>query len=317
MRLLLAVVFAFSVVIPAACTRIPKGIEKTVVFIYSESDGAPQHADGTGFLLGVPVPDHPERSWTYLVTAQHVLHVNGQDLNSPFREVVYVRFNQMKGIAALAELDLRESGANQNVFLDSDRSVDVAVVPIYIPIPGGVQVDGLLLSDDMLVTAEDFKKYNIGVGTDMFFTGMFAPYQGLMRNSPIVRFGKLAMIPDEKINFGGRYEDAYLVETFSFGGNSGSPVFFYPGQDNTPGALLIGTTVLKVAGVMQGFFGDIEPIQLARPTNEQGPSVPVSQSNSGIAVVIPAQHIRNILDSPVLKALRDASLMQSQGQVPK
>jgi hypothetical protein len=187
------------------------------------------------------------------------------------------------------------------VFLESDASIDIAVIPFGIR---STEYDLLLLPENMLVTQDDFKSYNIGVGCDMFFTGMFAPYQGKKRNQPIVRFGKLAMIPDEKITFGGTQIDAYLVETFSFGGNSGSPVFFYPSADNTPGRLNLGQQPIKIAGVMKGFFGDIEPIMLVQPTDLVPQVVPVSQSNSGIAVVIPAAHIREILHSDALERQR-------------
>jgi hypothetical protein len=112
------------------------------------------------------------------------------------------------------------------------------------------------------------------------------------------------MIPEEKIPFDNMKIDAYLVETFSFGGNSGSPVFFYPSGENTPGALTVGTQVIKVAGVMKGFFGDVEPILMAQTTSTTGHIIPLSKGNSGIAIVVPADHVREILDSQALENRR-------------
>jgi hypothetical protein len=52
---------------------------KTVVFIYTDQDGSPDHADGTGFLMYVPVPSQPELKWTYLITAKHVVYEDGDN----------------------------------------------------------------------------------------------------------------------------------------------------------------------------------------------------------------------------------------------
>jgi hypothetical protein len=113
------------------------------------------------------------------------------------------------------------------------------------------------------------------------------------------------MIPDEKVTFSGTASEGYLMEAFSFGGNSGSPVFFYPAPDNTPGALILGPRPIKIAGLMRGFFGDYEPIQLAQtPTSAPGLTIPVSNGNAGIAFVVPAKFISEILHSADLESLR-------------
>jgi hypothetical protein len=204
-------------------------------------------------------------------------------------------------------VNLISSGQDQSVFFHSDPSVDIAVIVIT---PTDVDaIDIKSLPENMLVAADDFKNLNIGVGTDMFFTGMFTSFLGEKRSYPIVRFGKLAMIPDEKIALPGLpAAEGYLMEAFSFGGNSGSPVFFYPASDNTPGRLILGPRPIKIAGVMRGFFGDYEPIQLL-PTQtaaqgQPGQSIPVSNGNSGIAFVVPARFISEILHSPELENLR-------------
>jgi hypothetical protein len=185
--------------------------------------------------------------------------------------------------------------------------VDIAVIPIKLPDTDSFDVK--VLPEDMLGSTDDIQKLHIGVGTDMFFTGMFTPFLGEQKSYPIVRFGKLAMIPDEKIKFGGIATEGYLMEAFSFGGNSGSPVFFYLSADNTPGMMMLGPPVIKIAGVMKGFFGDIEPIGLLQPpTAVPNQGIPVSQGNTGIALVVPAKFIKEILDSPALETIRQRDL---------
>jgi hypothetical protein len=77
------------------------------------------------------------------------------------------------------------------------------------------------------------------------------PYQGVRRNFPIVRHGKLAMISDEPIPWSdGVTEDLYLADLMSFGGNSGSPVLLRLGGVSETGAISGYRYVLL--GVMQG-----------------------------------------------------------------
>lgn len=285
------------------CAPIPQEITKTVVFIYNGPDGTPAQADGTGFFVSIPSPPVPGRLWGYLVTAKHIVVTDKNDLNSPLLSNLWVRVNMKSGGTSMYKLDLITSGNNQTLFFNSDPTVDIALFSI-----GRFdkdKMDSVFLPEDMLVSTDDFQKLNIGVGTDMFFTGMFTGFLGERKSYPVVRFGKLAMIPDEKVTFSKTASEGYLMEAFSFGGNSGSPVFFYPSADNTPGALILGPRPIKIAGLMRGFFGDYEPIQLAQTsTSAPGQTIPVSNGNTGIAFVVPAKFISEVLHSPVLENRR-------------
>jgi hypothetical protein len=74
----------------------------------------------------------------------------------------------------------------------------------------------------------------------------------------------------------------YLMETGSSEGNSGSPVFFQAGADGAPGAAPAGNSIFKLAGIVQGAFGDLQ----------------------GIAAVIPAYALRELLFSDQAKQQR-------------
>jgi len=195
-------------------------------------------------------------------------------------------------------LPLVISGPEQTLFLHSDESVDIAVIPI-----AGKDLDPLdlvELPESWLASSDDIASNHIGVGTDVFFEGMFTPYLGQQKSYPIVRFGRVAMLPDEKISFRGIEIEAYLLETLAFGGNSGSPVFFYLGADREPGSMMLGPPTIKIAGVMEGYYQDLTPITVVQPASSDNQMIPVSAQNAGIAVVIPAQKVRDILNSAVL-----------------
>ena len=115
----------------------------------------------------------------------------------------------------------------------------------------------------------------------------------------IVRFGQVALITEEKIDWKGEKTDLYLIEAGSFGGNSGSPVFFYLGSEREPGSIIVGPPVLKIAGVMQGTFLDAQEIKVA-----QTKATPFSLSNMGIAAVVPCYKLYEILHSEEIKKIR-------------
>lgn len=147
------------------------------------------------------------------------------------------------------------------------------------------------LPQRMITTEKDFQDLKITEGTEVFFTGLFTPYLGIRRNYPIIRFGKVALITDEKINFA-REEKAnlYLIESGSYGGNSGSPVYFYLGSDRDPGKIIFGPPLVKLAGIMSGTFQDHQPIKLI----ETAP-IALAPSSMGIAAVVPAYKLHEIL----------------------
>jgi len=142
----------------------------------------------------------------------------------------------------------------------------------------------------MVMTQEQFRKEEIRDGTDMFFTGLFGSYAGEKRNYPIVRFGKVALISDEKISWeenGSRQQlDLYLVEAMAWPGNSGSPAFFHLGIERRPGEIVVGRDSVWLAGVVKGLW-----------------HLP-GLGHTGISAVVPAYKLHEILFSDELKGLR-------------
>ena len=117
------------------------------------------------------------------------------------------------------------------------------------------------------------------------------------------------MFPDDPIewrDYQGQPEQhaqLYLIETQSYGGNSGSPVFFSLGADRSPkSGFILGSPVIKLAGVMRGRFNDTSPVLgfIQNPTA----STPVTLPSIGIAAVTPSYFLHEILFSDELKKFR-------------
>lgn len=203
--------------------------------------------------------------------------------------------NTRDSLSQKVVFSLNAEDPNKNIFVHKDSTVDIAVIPWF---PNQEEFDFKIIPEDYFKNKSDFN--NITEGTEVFFTGMFTPYLGDRRMYPIVRFGRVALVTDEKIQWDNNEKTKlYLIESASYGGNSGSPVFYYLGASRGDGNLYAGSPVIKLMGIMKGFFNNITPIQVI---NTQ--SIPVSISNVGIAAVTPSFYLNEILFSKEMVSLR-------------
>ena len=293
----------------ARAETIPAEIKKAVTFVFPADAHGNLLRDqrtnnpipyGTGFFVGVKDTGGPG-IYVYLVTAKHVLRDGrGGDFAR-----VYLRLNKLQGDAEFVPMDLIQSG-HRVVCTHTDPSVDIAVVPA---LPSQTIFDFKVLPEDMLTTKATFGEFNIAEGSDVFFLGLFATYYGEHKNNPIFRFGRVAMLPDDPIGwiyYPGQPEQhaqLYLIETQSYGGNSGSPVFFSLGSDRSPKqGFILGSPLIKFAGIMRGRFNDPNPTlgTLQSPTA----STPITLPSIGIAAVTPSYFLHDILFSDELKKHR-------------
>ena len=186
-----------------ACARvgageaIPHEITKVVTFIFLSPDGGKSFTpNGTGFFVGVKIST--DQFKVYLVTARHVL----KDSSGQYYPTVSIRLNKKDGGSQMITLPLTEKGgafvkgAATVYEHPTDHTVDLAVIPL---LPSQSIFDFQFIPDEMLTTKDTFQELNISEGSDVFFSGLFAQFIGQTRNYPITRFGKVAMMPTEKI----------------------------------------------------------------------------------------------------------------------
>src|SRR2546423_15596538 len=158
----------------------------------------------------------------------------------------------------------------------------------------------------MIATDHMIEHNAIGIGDELFVTGLFSHRHGHRRNIPISRTGIIASMADEPfIEDTGELYDAYLVEMRSIGGLSGSPVFVY--LDKTRFYSYAASFnesqdwVFFIIGLIRGHWS-LEKKSAAIDTieeegDEQGE---VERLNTGIAQITPALEILNLLyNSPI------------------
>lgn len=263
----------------------PPEVKQCVVFLYGE-EADRTYGAGTGFLVGVDHPKLRGRILTYLVTAKHCIQ---RQKSGAYYPRVFVRINLRTGDSELKPVGLTPTGLGKNVYVHSDPAVDLAVIPFE---TDEWKHEVRVIPESMMTGEDVFQKLGLGEGTDVFFTGLFTPYSGARRNYPIVRFGRVALVTPERIEWKKGFKTPlYLVETAAFGGNSGSPVFFYLGSDRTPGALVVGPPELQFAGVVTFAFQEKRNLEVKATAKPE----PKSVENLGVTGVVPSYLLREIL----------------------
>ncbi len=278
---------------------IPQDFKKVVAFILTLNAEMKFIPWGTAFFVEVVHPKNDNLVFTYLVTAKHVLQTEDRKSWQP---IVYIRLNKVDGGSEIIPMPIILSGDKRSVYLHPDNTVDIAVIPVrFGPLKSIIDVKSI--RSDMITTKDDFNNLHIEEGSEVFFTGLFSPFIGALKNYPIVRFGRVALITNEKIKFVDYEANLYLIETGSFGGNSGSPVYFYLGIDRYLGGVYAGPPIFKLAGIMSGTFRDIQKIELIETSK-----IPIAPSSMGIAAVVPAYKLHELLFGNELKLMREKNM---------
>ena len=241
------------------------------------------------------------QGFVYLVTNRHMA-----DPQSNGRSALVVgnsiRVNLKTPINGLQSIEMPiPLGPNLHWCFPSDAAVDLAVIGWA---PDIKIVDFSPFPVSMFAARSAFDGMNITEGSGVLLTGFFYQFPGQKKIEPIVRQGILAMLPDEDMTTTlGKPGHVYLADVHVFGGNSGSPVFVnvkYPPQ----GVMWLGSFPYRLLGVVSGYFYETQDFTLQVATTLSGKA----DANSGISVVVPADELKKILDSPELQAQRDAEV---------
>ena len=284
-------------------------MKKTVVFIQAvciekDAKGAPiqQGYSATAFLLSFPDPRlAPNTSFTYLVTNKHLTQP-GIEKGSPCSPIAYYLRLDLKAPDASGSYTTvgRIPPTAFNWTYSDDPSVDLAITPIGLDTS---KLDIIFLPSTLLLSDSDIKQNRVEEGDSTLFTGLFIQLVGQSHSEPIIREGKIAMMPREKVPTTLRsLGDIYLVDCHVFGGNSGSPIFVNLAGQRENG--LIAGLNYKLLGVVSGYVKEEASFALQTVAAYAG----TLDSNSGVAVVVPAQQLLNLLDAPTLKAQREQTI---------
>lgn len=271
---------------PEIFMRVPDEIRKCVVFLLAHKNGKGLVLAGTGFFVGynVTLSFGKNLSFIYLVTAKHVIE---EALAYCDDASVHIRIN-LHGVGATT---LKTAGDQWKSH--PDKTVDIAVCG-HLNIPQSVY-DYLVYPLDGTATSDVIAAEKIGVGDEVFLTGLFTAHFGKDKNLPVVRIGSIAAMPEEKVATIYGETEAYLAEMRSMGGLSGSPVFVHIGNPRMPGVIVSTgrTSAFYLLGLIHGRW-NFQPKEVFIDDLEAG-KLYMEAVNMGIATVMPAHKIKEFI----------------------
>ena len=289
-------------------SRVPDIFARSVGFLLFKSKGREELSfAGTCFLVQYPLST-PGRAMQYLVTAAHVIAYISQN---SVDGTVYVRVNRVSG-----EIAHVRSHPSDWIRHPTDPFIDVAVCQWQphdfddVRSPESAKaapMDLIPVGTDLFASPSILRDRDVGIGDDVFAIGLFSRFVGSAKNMPIVRKGSVALMPDEPVptrKFGNI--EAYLIELRSIGGLSGSPVFLYHVGSRVVRGQIDGAGLFYFLGLVHGHWDTPKSRKTGvRRSNRKVVSpFEAEKVNLGIAVVIPAQKIVEVLDHPGLKKIR-------------
>lgn len=291
-----------------AASTAEEQLTKAVGFItvpYKDG-GTIRSVSGTCFLVYVPDERLGKgQGFVYIVTNRHVATAEGVDPKALLPEVL-IRVNRTaleKGSAvvqATVPLD-----ATVHWHFPTDETIDLAVLPAA-PRPNTFDITVIPVS--FFATTDIMKSEQIGIGSSVFFIGFFLQFPGTTRVEPIYRQGVIAMMPADPMEMTDgkdqkfiQREHLYLADAHAFHGNSGSPLFVQASGMRNGSFRMFGGFPYQLVGVVNGFIPERDDIQVSGAATFESSSEP----NSGILTFVPAQELKDLLDSPELQKLRD------------
>lgn len=273
---------------------VPDQVRKCVVFIGYKSSSGEYLLAGTGFFVSRPSRGDIEGyGFSYLVTAKHVI----DGIKATGADRIALRVNLTSGKAHWVETSL-----DQWDFHPTDPTVDVALMRCSIP----DTADHVASPLQMFVNEKIIEDVQVGVGDEVFVSGLFAFHYGEQKNIPIIRVGNIAAMPEEPVRSSLGPIDAFLIEARSIGGLSRSPVYVHVPMVRTwkvrPELAGREGSVFYLLGLMHGHWD----IPTSEPTDDLSEDSLNSQRvNVGIAIVIPAAKILEVITQPMIREDED------------
>jgi hypothetical protein len=173
--------------------------------------------------------------------------------------------------------------------------------------------DFFALSLDLFVDETcEIQGWPIFPGDEVVLYGRFITHEGLQRNKPVMRFGNISMLPDANalVRIEADHDQlAFLVECRSLSGFSGSPAFVHLAQPRwmSPDQNKTGRipNEIRFLGVdcahLPFWFPVCERRNRATLINDMW-----VETNSGIAVIVPAWRLARLILGKRLTREREA-----------
>jgi hypothetical protein len=218
-------------------------------------------------------------------------------------------------------------------FYPEDPSIDVCALrdrELHHGTPSDVLDIGSISLHSMIVGPQNAKALGLSLGDEVFIAGAFIGRVGYRKNIPVVRIATIAAMPEEPVDFASPRRPAYLIETRSLGGTSGSPVFLNIEHQRKFGgerhglrldALPHGDESKRRQHLIMPYYllgmiifihgGSYAQDFVSEADSDIHPLKDV-EFNAGIAVALPVSAILDLLNSKQVKEVRMAELVEKK-----
>lgn len=270
--------------------KVPIQVKKSVAFIFAKDSNQGLVPQGTGFF--VLMRDNQNTDTTnfgYLIMTRSAI----TKLNGSFFDSIYIRINRKDGYSDTITIPMVQNGAPR-YFLHPDSAVDLAMVPAF---PDGNRYDFLFTPVGMIAPIDFLKQQDISEGDELFYTGMFDSHLGMFKNIPVVQFGKISQLSEEKYRTENGYTELYLLDVAASVGSNGSPMYYYD-EAVKNGDKIIVPAKLLLAGIISGNYGN-------------------GNNASGLIGVVPAYKLTELLTTPTVVKEREKEFLRIQNAKAK
>ncbi|GEM_PF-6163510 len=307
---------------------------RSIIFFY-DKEGKPR---ASGFLLNYPIEGLEGKCKVYLITVKH-------NVIKSHLEQGYITFSLSDDLIVKEDDPRHKKGIPtatskiEDWFFDAKTDLavfDYTKFARYRGIPSCFEKNMLVGRDEkyrseMTEILHWGEQYYITEHIDTFSVGLFSSYYGKTKERPIFRYGKIAMVPEDKISIKlptidnsveEKEVEAFLIEQRSIGGMSGSIVL----------ADYLLKPVVKIVGIIHGHYDDLNDKSqndYENPTGEQqcqdikkdcdniySKCQKIEQQvqkkhermksiNSGISIVIPSYKILELLEREDVRNARE------------
>lgn len=263
---------------------IPNQVRKCVAYIVKPNKDADANTPvGTAFFVGYQYAEVPDKKYIFLVTARHVLY----DDEGKRHKKLLIRLNN-KSTGRAKDFDILK----KNAWFEHQKepkAVDIVVQPL---LPR--EADFLYISSSDFVTEKLLTNRKIGIGDELFYTGLLSYHSGRDKIAPIVRFGRLALVSSEKTVDQKYY---HFIDAGNIPGHSGSPLFLWATATRVPGQIVAGSRIFGLYGVVSGVLEYQKSLRAVAPRKTSGKQLILLDARSGgVTAVVPVKFLIEILE---------------------
>jgi hypothetical protein len=260
-------------------------------------------AEGSAFFVSVREEDV---AFVYVVSCTHVVRpFRDKRTREPNADSIWIRSHYGAGPPSLFKTRRSDWTCHPDY-----KNVDICVHGFNVAENIEPRHIASINSSTNFLTPTLEEKYGPRLGDEIFITGAFVGRVGEARNIPVVRIANIAAMPIEPIWGASPKHPAYLIESRSIGGISGSPAFLNidPDYERGPGEIAENESFALpyiLVGVVQGFHSgqypeDVIPQNAAN--NEEDNVVAADVDfNAGICVMLPVARVVETLNQEILK----------------